>query len=182
MSTQQEFDYDTYADIWRMILWELEVVWTGEFPATDWDDNPWPPNSWRERMAGQRIMGNYFGVLVQVAADYEWLATRLAFRHWSENTPCSYCGCNRTDKPLTDFRPCAAWLNTIVSLEEWLAAPRQCQLFSHPIVHVNLFTIQLDVMHVMCLGVLLHMNANTLFTLIHDSGLPGTIEQRSFLI
>ena len=93
---------------------------------------------------------------------------------------CSFCRCNRADNPYTDFLPWAPWLHLQTTIEMAIANPLNHPIFRDARVHCHLFFVNLDIMHIVCLGVLLHMLANVIFEWVHDTGLAGSAEARSF--
>lgn len=69
------------------------------------------------------------------------------------------------------------------TLEEWEGNP-----FIHPLwlafalIGLNLFSICLDIMHVVDKGVAAYFLASAIWTLVHDSELPGNFDQRTLHI
>ena len=67
--------------------------------------------------------------------------------------------------PFKDYRPAASWRTTCLRPPQ--PPPSEHPLFS--VKGVGLFTLALDAMHVLDLGVLQHAIANALFVLVHDA-------------
>ena len=61
MATQDD-GYDTLQDVWRVLIWILYIFQTGDMPHCDWDNVPFPPDSWRAKVAGRKIMGGLWGM------------------------------------------------------------------------------------------------------------------------
>ena len=91
------------------------------------------------------------------------------------NTPCGCCPCNSSDKPWFDFRPTAAWIPKIYTVDDWLQSGRNaCILFA--IVGVTILSWYPDWMHCKPLGIDKFLLGSVLWLLVHHI-LPGTVDE-----
>lgn len=101
----------------------------------------------------------------------DWLAKRVKLKNFSPNSarPCALCTCNRTDTPFKEFGETARWMGTILCPPQ----PRASDFPGFSIPGVTIFTVRVDSMHVLDLGIIAHLVGNMLFHLVFDAGLPG---------
>ena len=79
--------------------------------------------------------------------------------------------------PWTALTPDATWRSRLGTLAEWSNTERHT-LFSTPSVGVNVFHVCLDVRHVLGLGICQHICVSSLYLMVFDSALPGTLEEK----
>ena len=132
VSTFESHGYDTMGDIWHFLHWNFKALASGVYPDRDWLGRPFEAGSVRASLAGKTFMGGLFAILIQIAGDYDWEANELKLAHWGCNSPCSFCRCNKTTMPYTDFRPTSLWMPTIITLEEFHANRLPHQIFNWP--------------------------------------------------
>ena len=65
----------------------------------------------------------------------------------------------------------------MVNMFEWRSTERH-PLFDKPAVGLNMHHICLDILHVLDLGLVQHINGSILFLLVWDAGLFGTLDVR----
>ena len=156
-------------------MWMLLVLQSWVFPAVDWLGRCMKHRGY---VIGAPFAQGYWFILALIGGDYEWDANSLGLPHWQNVNPCGFCPCNKSDRNYADFRDTSYWMSHLYTLEEVLARPMAHPLFNHPDVHCNLFFVQFDAMHVLCLGVLLYMLGSVVFTLVWDSNLEGSVDER----
>ena len=108
------------------------------------------------------------GVLFVVAGDLEWFSSDFGWPTAMSNNPCPYCLCDnyfeeeKSVRPFTDFRKDATWKSTLRSV----SAPPPV---SHPLFGVpgtSFWSMKLDLLHLVDLGVASHIYGNLLATIV----------------
>ena len=166
---------DTYEKFWVVLCWSLRALWLGQWPATDWSGEPYPPGSREARRAGQPLAGGYFCTLWCIRADLDFLSSTLGLSSASSRQPCACCRANSTDLPWTDHRPESAWRATIWRNPQWrVEHPGRMQLFHLPGVGIR--QVHPDLMHVKHLGTDPHFYGSVLQFLTHHM-MPGSPEE-----
>ena len=178
LADTKEFGYNTLDDIWRVICWMLTICYCGVYPSVDWNNDPWPLGSDQAKKAGRPLFAGYFFVLWMLAGDYEWHANSIGLAHWAAAQMCSFCPANYLGAPFNEFTPWSSWVNRIFDREHILHNLLPHRIFNFPGVVCNLYFVQLDVLHIVFLGVALHVLGNSIFSLANDSGIPGGYRQR----
>jgi len=84
--------------------------------------------------------------------------------------------------PWNEFRtPLSHWMHNLITLEQWLAATPDHPVYGLP--GVNIFTHMQDSLHTVDKGVSPHIEANSLFTLVHyNHQVTGSLEERRLCI
>ena len=155
---------DTWLCVWRILVWAFLALFIGKHPDRDPDNNPWPPNSKRAEMAGKPFRSRLRGWIFSLSGDYDYFSNDLKLPHFSSISPCHKCGCAWDGANPYDFRPGAAW-KASVKTSEWF---RQHPITDHPIMgapHVRAETFQIDVLHMLELGVSQYAVASLFFEL-----------------
>jgi hypothetical protein len=160
---QDEHGTDTMDKVWTVIRWSLEACIAGTWPTHDWDGKP--VEGEHALLAGQHLAGGLFLVPWVVKGDMEYLANALHLAHWNSDPMCCMCHADHADLPWTDFSDAAAWKDTCgndpATWQEEQGKPHV--LFTTPGLNVNM--VMFDVLHVVDLGVSLHVQGNVLFEL-----------------
>ena len=142
---------DTAEFLWKVTLWDMRCCFLGEYPATDWNDQPWPDDHSRKSKSG-RICGPYFVAWFQWASDDEYLANYLNLPHWNKPEPCAFCNCNDSDNSWTDFREEALWQHRLTTVVQWEANPANHPLWkAWPLLGLTLFHVCIDELHNGCI-------------------------------
>jgi len=174
--------HDTWGLAWKIAIWDILCCLRGEFLPFDWAGNAISPGHPRYGKKG-RIMGKHVFALIQFTADTEHFANSMGLRHWSAHQPCEWCpasGQVGSSMPFSDFNDHAEWMQHLLTLDEWEANPTRHPLWeAHPLTGLTIFSICLDILHVLDLGVLTYMLGSTIWTLVHESCLPGPFHARS---
>ncbi len=126
---------------------------------------------------GQRLTtSGYFGVVFRIQGDLDWYVSTLKLRVAPQaNLPCAWCDADRTvARAFLDLSSTAPWLGTVFTPPQ--PAPNDHPLWTVP--GVSIFSVALDTMHCLHLGVYQHLLGSILYTLIYGGTLPGTIQQR----
>lgn len=160
---------DTLPEIWRHLCWSFGAMAAGTHPLKDADGKPFQPGTYRHSVAGSPLTKQGFRAVVWVlAGDMEYFQNELGLPHHACNEPCAWCECNKSDIPWNDFRDRAAWRSRIRTAQQHLEDP----ITDHCVMEipgVNFFSLHLDVLHVLDLGVTSHAVGNLLWELCVDS-------------
>ena len=122
----------TVQALFDKVAYDFRVAALGEWPTVDSEGKPWPPHSWRARVAGSPMFpskhgyGNCRVALVEVAADMDELGKTFGLPDYRRNYGCLACF-QRTDT-FSD-------LNTPVRKRphQWLMDTAESALFFHDI-------------------------------------------------
>eukprot|EP00959_Pyramimonas_sp_CCMP1952_P182770 3822151-Pyramimonas_sp.AAC.1 len=75
------------------------------------------------RLAGERLAGGHFLVLLSLKGDLDYYAKTLRLRHYNANDLCDLCPARRGSRlralEFTNFGPDAAWKTTPYTRQEW---------------------------------------------------------------
>ena len=130
------------------------------------------------------LHGEFRFPMFQVAADLDYLCNYISLQHFNHATsPCFRCYGNRDldSRPITDLRPTAAWRTCLVDRASWFLTDKHI-LFRDARVGLNLFHVQLDILHMMDLGILQHLCASILYLFLFNTGLPGVFERKASVV
>lgn len=155
---------------YRKLVWSFDILWEGKVPGLDWNNKPCNPNT-----AGDDLLGGSFMCIWALICDLDhgWKAYKMPNPNC--NTPCGCCPCNASDTPWFDFRPTAAWIPKIYTVEDWLEAGlNACLLFG--IIGVTILSWYPDWMHCKALGIDKILLGSVLWLLVHHI-LPGTVDE-----
>ena len=114
------------------------------------------------------------GILFVISGDLEWFAQEFGWPTAGSNKCCPYCQADNffeLDKsihPFTDFRRDASWKGTCRKWGE--APPKENPLYTTP--GVSFWTIKMDLLHCMDLGIAAHVFGNLLAICL--AKLPGS--------
>ena len=149
---------------------------TGVWPCAQWTGRLFTEDYLPEaaKNAGLPLCGGYKFAVWQLSADLDYLSNYLELRHFNSLTPCFLCGCNPSTVPWTALTPEATWRSRLATMAEWSNTERH-SLFSTPSVGVNVFHVLL---HVLDFGICQHICASSLYPMVFDSALPGTLEEK----
>ena len=160
----------TFKDIWAILTWSFKALWAGKHPDADHRGNPFPAGSYRSTVAGNSLdpIFKTKAMVYSISGDMEFFANDMGLKHFGSNEPCFKCACNCDDAPWNDFRPTATWRSRVYTpLQNRGSPPTQHPVMSIPCVVAETFAI--DVMHVVDLGIALHLVGNVLFELMYES-------------
>ena len=159
--------------IWIWLIWSLECLVRGEWPTHD----PFgvPLQDWRSRKQG-RLCGRWQFVVLQVAADLDWLCNYLHLPHFNSHEPCMFCRANRTNRPWTDMRQSAAFIETVKQGAELRV---DCHpLFRSEVLALTLAHVCPDILHCVDLGAAQHVAGSIICMLVWDAGFEGDLNTR----
>lgn len=183
--------------VWELMCWSFNALAEGVHPVADASGrlyadipNRSPDEEMRHKLAGQNIGGGSLKVrciIMVISGDIEWFCSQFNFPYAMSNTPCPYCKCdnNKTNStmPFTDFRKNAAWKTAICT-----SAELKAKFGAHPLMKVlgvNVYTIKLDTLHLVDLGVAAHCYGNVLFSILDDhleGSRPIALQQLNSLV
>ena len=158
----------TWAAIWKVLVWSLNCLTDGVFPAVDAHGRAFDEGSKQKEMAGKPILKDgYKAIVWSFLADCKFFSDEFGLASASSSSLCFQCQANITDMPYTDFRPQALWR----------AAGPNTHVCEHIIMGLRGFSVhhfQWDILHVLDLGSAAHVIANCLYrlTYFHFANLP----------
>jgi hypothetical protein len=158
--------------IWELLAWSFAAIFAGQHPRADFRGRPFPVGSRQALAAGSALSpGGFFGVVHALTGDMEYFAKRLELSNFypAAASPCSLCTCDRDAVPFKDIRLNGAWSRVVLRPPQ--PRPSAAAVFGIP--GVTLFSVRLDLLHILDLGVLQHFLGSVLFGLIFDREVPG---------
>ena len=182
IATVAKWGVSTMSILWTVLMWDMLQCSRGVFAPVDEHGARWVMGHARRRLSG-RLAGNYFIGWYEVSGDMDYLSNFLRLPHFNSNNPCAWCTANRSDNPWTNFQATAPWMASTTTLEQWLAAPADHPIWRHATsLGLTVFSVCLDILHVVDLGVAKHLLGNTFWMLVHDIGLAGDVDARVGLV
>ena len=165
---------DSWKGLWEVLVWSFRAAFAGVWPTEAPNGEPWRPEDPQAARAGQPLSSRGYRLFIYaLTGDNDFFANEFGLNHTSSNRPCFKCGCNTSTVPWNDFRPQAAWKQTVFAAEENRRNPPTSHIvLSIPGVRAE--TVALDVMHTVDLGVTCHAVGSLFFELIYDRLLPGS--------
>ena len=157
----------TWEQIWKVLMWSFDCLWKGIFPTLDHRGDVFPEGSWQSLRAGQPLTTEgHFGVIHRVCGDLAWFNHSLWIKPFAPGAErmCPFCEAGRRVHPFKDYSTKASWRNT--NFRPPQPPPSEHPLFS--LKGISLFTLALDPMHVLDLGIFQHAIGNALFMLSFD--------------
>ena len=133
----------------------------GKKPVKDWNGN----DLHYEGM-GEDLMGGFFMCLWALICDLDHCFKAYDMPRSTNNCPCGLCPCNSGNVPWFDFRPQAAWVNLVYTVQAWLAAGLK-RSFVFDIVGVTILSFYPDWMHCKSLGIDKYLIGSVLYLLVH---------------
>ena len=80
----------------------------------------------------------------------------------------------------SNFAGLNEWMSQLVTLEQWEENPTPHPLWlAHTLHGITIVSICFDILHILDLGVLLYFLASVIWTLVHESDLPGNFKDRA---
>ena len=149
----------TMERVWQYGNWDLTCCARGEFLPFDWDGNMIQKISDHpRRMCTGRIAGPHVLAMHQVTADTEYHANHMGLKHWQNLHPCDFCPADAIEGSAynySDFGPDSKWMQEQVTRDEWVQNVTPYPLRQAcPLIGFSIFSIGLDILHVVDLGVL----------------------------
>ena len=165
-------DSATLSAIHRVVMWSLEILASGVWPAADHEGRPWPRTDRRYLLGRQqsRLMGRFTAIHWETTGDWKWLMASFRFV-WNYNREdiCFRCGATKDGaNSFTHFHRRAPRRFTTRTHQEYLATFEDAALVP-PLAQSAGFDLQegivMDWVHNNCLGVEQHASANALMEL-----------------
>ena len=142
-------------EVWDVISWSLTCCGEGIMPSRDHQKRRLRPNAGKRfRYAGQEIAGGMRFYLTQVVGDIKHICDSFGFGSaYHRDRLCFLCGATRHQGPFSAFnyRPDAGWQFTMFYHEIYMRDRGQ-HLRITSIPGFNIGCIQLDMMHILALG------------------------------
>ena len=177
----------TKTEMWKFIVHSLRACYYGKWPEQDPLGKDFPARSMNHKHRGHEIMGGYVLVPWIIKGDMDFQINHFEIPgHWNNPHPCPACPCNKVQgSPMAwnNFDPEAEWKTKgFDSLEAFC---EHCNMLGKPI-HQLFHTLEqgglgmhpkslyMDCLHVVDLGIAMHVCGNVLFLLCYDDMLPHT--------
>jgi hypothetical protein len=174
--------HNTMEEFSEILKWSLEQLWTGEFDKKDWKGRLFRRGTLGYRMAHVRklLADGFFGVVVIIQSDIDFLNTFWKFPRPGSVSPCAFCPCNNAVADVLWWAnfcidPSAPWMTQIHSVAHFAGMLG--------IVHtlfgargMSPLTVCVDWMHTKYLGTDLYLAGSVLFVMVHHL-LPGTLDE-----
>lgn len=152
---------NTLQPIFFAVKYSLECMLQGTFPHTDEYGRAFAPNSWRAKVAGQPLLPlQWCFAFTGFVSDWKFLKEAFMLpQHYGKPHCCHRCMATKQQGPhfAYDPRPEAGWRTTIMSTEQLLQIAPACPLTQLPGFHLQL--LKADIMHLLHLGICMHMVA-----------------------
>ena len=159
---------DTWAILWKWIVFGLRAGYDGIFPANDADGNPWAAGTAQHNLANDvRLVagGEYFMVVWVLAADADFASNELHIAHHAGMNCCPWCPATLDN--FRDVRKTSSWQMNQYSLDNCPPLPGH-DLFTLP--GMTIFHYPGDFMHTFHLGVDLYLHGGTIRDLTSPDG------------
>ena len=174
-------EQNTFNRFWKVAIWDLLCCLRGEFLPFDWDNKIIGPGHPRYGKVG-RIMDDMLFAILQVTNDTEHNANFLRLQNWQHLCPCNWCPASSerdSIMPYSDFSEDSAWIPLQVTVDDWIQEPIEHPLWeAWCLIGITLFSLCLDILHILDLGVLQYFLGSAIWTLVHESNLGGTFHER----
>ena len=92
-----EHGVDSNDAMWRVIVWSLNALFDGRWPAKDWNDQPWPHGSSEAALSGEYLADGFFAVVWLLKGDLDYFAKALKLRHYAAHELCDFCPCTKDE-------------------------------------------------------------------------------------
>jgi len=182
---KEQHGYNTEEYLFRAFIYDAHCCVQGEFCEYDWTGSAWP-HELQDRPKSGHIMGGMTLALIQLGADNEYLANTLRLPHWQSLDPCAWCPADQrrlSTRLWADFRDSAEWKLLLVTLAMWEANPCDHVLWrAFVLIGLTMFSVCLDILHCVDKGVLAYFGGSAVWTLVHESGLPGSFYDKAALV
>jgi hypothetical protein len=143
----------TYDDIFKVMVWSMEALASGTWPAARHDGAPWTSHDKARKKNASKPL-QIRGVLCEVRGDWSMYSSLFRLGGWSKKDHgCWKCDCTKAD--IFDFSLTAPWRTKRVSHTDMLVRWRSegldpSPIFWCPFFHSGLFKI--DWLHTVDLG------------------------------
>ena len=179
----------TKTQMWKCIVHSLKACYYGHWPDKDPLGNDFPVRSQNHRMGSirQEIMGGFVLVPWVIKGDMDFQINHFELPgHWKSPHPCPACPCNRVqNSPMAwnNFSPTAQWKGECFKTVEafaWHCASlnKPTHLLFQPMEQGGLGmhpqSLYMDNLHVVDLGVAMHVGGNVLHLLCYGGMLQNT--------
>ena len=157
----------TWENIYKTMIWSFQAMLEGKHPAADVDGQAWPINSQEAALAGKDLVpGNWRCVAWGVLGDQEFFCNTLGMPHWNKPSFCWHCSANKTEgQHWKDFADERGWVYRTPQEEQ--DNPISPHWFFKGLPGVTSFSLCLDVLHVIDLGLNNHLAGSTLKHLVY---------------
>ncbi|CAE7801472.1 unnamed protein product [Symbiodinium sp. CCMP2592] len=166
----KSFSKETNDDLWSLLLWSFEALWSGVFPKKDWRGYDFDPHSPEGQRAGQYLADGYRAVLVASCGDLDYMAQFQGLPRWNSNSPCCLCQCQKKgDRSWHCFAEDAAWRTTLWTPAAWKAWPSRSmnRMFQKDLCSV--LVVHFDLMHCRYLGYLQQLYGSVFWVLCEET-------------
>lgn len=112
-ATVKSQEVSTWEALWQVLQWSLCACMEGKHPSADHKGNPFLPNTYEAKMAGQPLTTELHKFVVwNLLGDMEYLANCLSLPHWQSDQFCFLCDACRSEptKNWKDFSKTHGWV------------------------------------------------------------------------
>ena len=178
---------NTKIEMWKLVVHSLRACHHGRWPGRDPMDEEFTAHTDNHKKRGHPVASGYVLVPWVLKGDMDFNINHFEMPgHWGSNYPCPACPCDRVqDSPMAwnNFSPDAAWKARV--FETLVAFVTHCAMLGKT-VHQIFETLDngglgmhprsayKDSLHVVDLGVGMHVCGNVLHFMCFDKMLPHT--------
>ena len=107
----------TEEELYRVLVWSVQVLMKGVHPHNDHTGQPWPVGSARWALRGEELAGGLRLFFAQFIGDWEWCVDTFGWRGYRHNFMCHRCWASKVLSHMcyTNFGDDAFWRTTIIS-------------------------------------------------------------------
>ena len=137
----------------EILAWSFAALLSGTMPDVDHNGCAFVSKQ-RQKLAGRKVAGPYIFLLCQLVGDWQFLVETLSLdATYSRDVFCFLCSATKSPGPACGWQygPACGWLNTLVSDAAFRA--QNPDLVWYLFQGFCLQTVQLDLMHIICLGI-----------------------------
>ena len=80
----------TMETAWTILLWSFECLFTGTWPARNWDGSEWAPDSAEAALAAQPLAEGFFGVVYVLLGDWEFFSKTYGMKRHNAIDMCEF--------------------------------------------------------------------------------------------
>ena len=146
-------EHGTLNTFMRILAWSFNALYEGRWPHADHRGIKYAKGSKEWKRAGSWLAGGFYGIVVGLCGDLDYMAKFLQVPHWASSKPCGWCRRSRTGaNTWKDSRENAPWRATVHTVSSWRASPDRSTNPIFSAKNISGLTTLFDFMHVKYLG------------------------------